>query len=77
MVTGVPGSGWDVGRAAVSPLKRSAVRAHMVTCTARVFSILSPPVLQLIVKRRAGGHATSLKKSNLREDPIPPLPFAL
>lgn len=36
----------------------------------------SPPVLQLIEKRRAGGHGTSLKKSNLREDPTP-LPFAL
>ena len=47
-------------------------------CIAVLFQgIHSPPVLQLIVKRRAGGHRTSLKNSNLREDPIPPLPFAL
>ena len=41
--------------------------------------IIAPPFStpQLIVKRRTGGHGTSLKKSNLREDPIPPLPFAL
>ena len=51
-----------------------AALLHIALCTNHY---VSPPVLQLIVKRRAGGHGTSLKKSNLREDPIPPLPFAL
>ena len=37
----------------------------------------SPPVLQLIVKRRAGGARNFVEKGNLREDPILPLPFTL
>ena len=40
----------------------SYLRVYATVYSSSLVTCVSPPVLQLIVKRRAGGHGTSLKK---------------